>query len=110
MLMTRKKQIRHPALVWVRRRRLQSGAELLASPTSPQEGDEANPAGKHFQEAQMKATGNSQRRFPRHKSFLDALCDERAGSVDEGKARGFIYLDFSKAFGMASHSILIANC
>lgn len=81
----------------------------MASPASPQEGDGANPAGKHFQEAKVTVFGNSQHRFPRHKSFLGAVGDERAGPVDQGKARVFIYLDFSKAFGTASHSILIAN-
>jgi len=55
----------------------------------------------------MTVTGNSQHRFPRHKPFLDALCGGRAGSVDTGKARGFIRFDLSKAFGMASHSILV---
>lgn len=57
----------------------------------------------------MTAIGNSQHRVPRHKLFLAGLCDERAGSVDEGEARGFIYLDFSKGFGTAFHSILIAK-
>lgn len=33
--------------------------------------------------------------------------DEMSGLVDEGKAAGVVYLDFSRAFSAVSHRILI---
>ena len=40
------------------------------------------------------------------KSCLTTFCDEMTGSVDESRAVDVVYLDFSKAFSMVSHSIL----
>lgn len=36
-----------------------------------------------------------------------ALCDEKSGSVDEGKAAAIVYFDTGKAFHTASHNILV---
>ncbi|PKU31761.1 rna-directed dna polymerase from mobile element jockey-like [Limosa lapponica baueri] len=52
----------------------------------------------------------SQHRFMKGRSCLTNLisfCDNMTCLVDEGKAVDVVYLDFSKAFGMVSHSILL---
>jgi len=36
-------------------------------------------------------------------------CDRVTRLLDVGKATDIVYLDFSKAFGAASHSILLEN-
>ncbi|CAM4604225.1 unnamed protein product [Caretta caretta] len=62
---------------------------------------------KHFEE--RKVIRNSQHGFTKGKSCLTnliAFYDEITGSVDEGKAVDVLFLDFSKAFDMVSHSIL----
>ncbi|CAM4512741.1 unnamed protein product, partial [Caretta caretta] len=62
---------------------------------------------KHLEE--RKVIGNSQHGFTKSKSCLTnliAFYDEITGSVDEGKAVDVLFLDFSKAFDMVSHSIL----
>ncbi|CAM5084468.1 unnamed protein product [Eretmochelys imbricata] len=62
---------------------------------------------KHFKE--RKVIRNSQHGFTKGKSCLTnliAFYDEITGSVDEGKAVDVLFLDFSKAFDMVSHSIL----
>ena len=40
---------------------------------------------------------------------LISSCDKVTRSVDEGKAVGAVYLDFSKAFDTVSHSISWGN-
>ncbi|CAM4409078.1 unnamed protein product, partial [Caretta caretta] len=65
---------------------------------------------KHFEE--RKVIRNSQHGFTKGKSCLTnliAFYDEITGSVDEGKAVDVLFLDFSKAFGMVSHSILASK-
>ncbi|CAM4560163.1 unnamed protein product [Lepidochelys olivacea] len=62
---------------------------------------------KHLEE--RKVIRNSQHGFTKGKSCLTnliAFYDEITGSVDEGKAVDMLFLDFSKAFDMVSHSIL----
>ncbi|CAM4700866.1 unnamed protein product, partial [Lepidochelys kempii] len=62
---------------------------------------------KHLEE--RKVIRNSQQGFTKGKSCLTnliAFYDEITGSVDEGKAVDVLFLDFSKAFDMVSHSIL----
>ncbi|CAM4618405.1 unnamed protein product [Lepidochelys olivacea] len=62
---------------------------------------------KHLEE--RKEIRNSQHGFTMGKSCLTnliAFYDEITGSVDEGKAVDVLFLDFSKAFDMVSHSIL----
>ncbi|CAM5081206.1 unnamed protein product [Natator depressus] len=62
---------------------------------------------KHLEE--RKVIRNSQHGFTKGKSCLTnliAFYDEITGSVDEGKAVDVLFLDFSKAFDMVSHSIL----
>ncbi|CAM4552992.1 unnamed protein product [Lepidochelys olivacea] len=62
---------------------------------------------KHLEE--RKVIRNSQHGFTKDKSCLTnpiAFYDEITGSVDEGKAVDVLFLDFSKAFDMVSHSIL----
>ncbi|CAM4656816.1 unnamed protein product [Lepidochelys kempii] len=62
---------------------------------------------KHLEE--RKVIRNSQHGFTKGKSSLInliAFYDEITGSVDEGKAVDVLFLDFSKAFDMVSHSIL----
>ncbi|CAM5105001.1 unnamed protein product [Natator depressus] len=62
---------------------------------------------KHLEE--RKVIRNSQHGFTKGKSCLTnliAFYDEITGSVDEGKAVAVLFLDFSKAFDMVSHSIL----
>ncbi|CAM5147443.1 unnamed protein product [Eretmochelys imbricata] len=62
---------------------------------------------KHLEE--RKVIRNSQHGFTKDKSCLTnliAFYDEITGSMDEGKAVAMLFLDFSKAFDMVSHSIL----
>ena len=53
----------------------------------------------------------SQHGFMKGRSCLTTLSfyDWVTRLVDEGKAVDVVYLDFSKAFGMASHSILLGK-
>ncbi|CAM4703432.1 unnamed protein product [Caretta caretta] len=65
---------------------------------------------KHLEE--RKVIRNSQHGFTKGKSCLTnliAFYDEIAGCMDMGKVVDVIYLDFSKAFGMVSHSILASK-
>lgn len=47
--------------------------------------------------------------FVKGKSYLTDLMLEVNPLVDEGKTVVILYLDFSKAFNMISHSILLEN-
>lgn len=57
-----------------------------------------------------KIIRNNQHSFIKGNSCLTNLInlyDKMTGPVDEGRAVGFVYLDFSKASDTASHKILI---
>ncbi|CAM4502552.1 unnamed protein product [Lepidochelys kempii] len=65
---------------------------------------------KHFED--RKVIRNSHHAFTRCKSCLTKLIafyDEITGSVDEWKAADVLFLAFSKAFDMVSHSILVSK-
>ncbi|CAM4634175.1 unnamed protein product [Caretta caretta] len=61
---------------------------------------------------ERKVIRSSQHGFTKGKSCLTnliAFCDKITGSVGEGKAVDVLFLDFSTAFDMVSHSILASK-
>jgi len=61
---------------------------------------------------EKKVIRSSQHGFTKPKSCLTnliAFYDDMTGWVDEGRAVGAVYLDFSKAFDPVSHNILIGE-